>query len=447
MARATPARLAAAQVLGDVRRRDARARDVLRGSSRMRDLDERDRAFASRLVLGVVGALGMLDAVIDQHLSRPRLEPKVRDALRLASFELLFLSTPAQVAVSQGVELVRGVRPRAAGMANAVLRRVAERDVPRRTLALERVRAREGSVEDLSLVSGYPAWLLERVWRERGQEAARDLACSAPEPAPVFVAANLARCSAQEAHDLLARKGLSPRAAQVEGSFVLDAPATLATSGLVDDAAVVVADLSAQQVADLAAPEPGMRVLEVGQGRGTKTILLQSRALRAGGPAMVVGIDSEAFKVDVSRQRMSRAGLAQGVRSLVFDACELDSSELPPVLRDPFDLVFVDAPCSGTGTLRRHPEIAWRLVERDVTQLAQLQARMLAAASTRVRAGGRLCYATCSILREENQDVVSLFLDSAAGRAFDMDGEPFVSHPSPQGPDGHFCACFVRRSE
>ena len=445
MAKATLARVVAASVLGDVRRRDARARDLLRTSSRLSDLDVRDRAFASRLVLGVVGASGLLDVVINQHVARPRLEPKVRDALRLASFELLFLSTPAQVAVSQGVELVRGVRPRAAGMANAVLRRVAERDVPRRTLALERVRAHNESVQDLALVSGYPAWLVERVWRERGQEAARDFACSAAEPAPVFVMTNLASCSAQEAYDLLAQKGLSPRAAQLEGSYVLDAPASLAASGLLDDALVVVADLSAQRVAGLVAPEPGMRVLEVGQGRGTKTILLQSRAIGAGGPAEVVGIDSEAFKVDVSRRRMSRAGLAQSVCSLVFDACDLDSSELPPELRDPFDLVFVDAPCSGTGTLRRHPEIAWRLGERDVTQLAQLQVRMLVSASARVREGGRLCYATCSVLREENQDVVRLFLDSEAGREFCVDGKAFVSHPSPQGPDGHFCACLVRK--
>ena len=117
MAVASPARTTALHLLGAQRRRGARARDLMR----------KGRALATRLVLGVNVASGELDRRIDSFVSRPgSLEPRVRDALRLASFELLYLDTPRQVAVSQGVELVRGVQPRAARMANAVLRRVAE---------------------------------------------------------------------------------------------------------------------------------------------------------------------------------------------------------------------------------------------------------------------------------------------------------------------------------
>lgn len=436
--------MVAAAILGDVRRRGARARELLRSSSRMEELDVRDRAFVSRLVLGVVCAEGMLDATLDRHV-HGKVEPKVRDALRLAAFELLFLSTPASVAVSQGVELVRRVRPRAAGMANAVLRRVALHDVPRRDAALDRARLRSASTEDLALVSGYPAWLIERIVDERGIDAAHGFACSALEPAPVYVAANLARFSADEARDLLAKRGLEPRDAGIPGAFVLDAPAGLAASGLVDEVAIVVADLAAQRVAEFVAPEAGMRVLEVGQGRGTKTLLLQSRALRCGGLAHVVGIDNEGFKVDVSRRRMQRAGLGACVDSLVLDGCQLaDENSLPREIADPFDVVLVDAPCSGTGTLRRHPEIAWSLKGEDVSALARLQERILAAASTRVRGGGRLCYATCSVLREENEGIVKRFLGSARGQGFAINEKPFSSHPRRHGPDGHFCVTFVK---
>lgn len=445
MGKAAPARRAAARILGEVRRKEAHARDVLRTSKDMARLDERDRALASRLVLGTIGASGLCDQVIDSHVSaRARVEPQVRDVLCMAAYELLFCTTPSSVVVSQGVELVRSSRPRAAGLANAVLRRVAAEDVPTRGQALDRVRSGGTDTTDLASASGYPAWLLERVARERGTDVARAMALSALEAAPVYVATNEARHTARQTQALLQAAGLRPRASEVTGSFVLDAPTGLATSGLVQAADVVVADLSAQRIATLAAPQPGSHVLEIGQGRGTKTILLQSIARRAGGPAHVVGLDNQAFKVEVARKRMGSAGLSRWVDCVAFDACALAGDNLPDTLDRAFDLVFVDAPCSGVGTLRRHPEIAWRLGPADVNELADLQLRMLNAASTRVAPGGMLCYATCSVLRAEDEDVVQAFLSSAEGRGFELEAQPFLSHLVTGGPDGHFCATLSR---
>lgn len=125
-------------------------------------LDERDRALASRLVLGSVAAEGELDRVIDSHLRRgAKLEPRVRDALRLAVFEVLYLDTPDFVAASQGVELVRTVAPRAAGLANAVLRRVADEDVARLAASREALARGRFSVYDMAHVGGLPIWLCE----------------------------------------------------------------------------------------------------------------------------------------------------------------------------------------------------------------------------------------------------------------------------------------------
>lgn len=445
MSRIAPARRVALALLGEVRRRDAHSRDLLRTSASLDGLSGRDRALATRLVLGVTGSVGMLDAVLSKNLSRGvRLEPRVRDALRLSAFELLFLGTPASVAASQGVELVRSVRPRAAGLANAVLRKVADKDVASRQAALARVRAAEADASELALASGYPAWLLERVTRERGRDVACDLALSALDPAPLYVACNEARHDADEAYGLLERAGLDPQPTQLPGSFVLRSPAGLSASGLVDSADVVVADLSAQRAVGLAAPSPGTRVLEVGQGRGTKTILLQGAALRSGGPLDVVGIDSEAFKTSVARRRMAQAAIADHVACVTLDARDLGSEDVPEAVRGQFDLVFVDAPCSGTGTLRRHPEIAWRLDPRDVASpeaaLPALQLQILAAAASCVRAGGTLCYATCSVLEAENDRVVEAFLASGPGARFAWDADPMRTSPAPGAPDGHFCA-------
>ncbi|MBR3157991.1 MAG: hypothetical protein IKF14_02695 [Atopobiaceae bacterium] len=446
MAKVTAARRTACELLGDVRRRDARARDLLRESERMARIDDRDRAFATRLVLGVIGARGLLDARLDARM-RGKCEPKVRDALRLSAYELLFLGTPASAAVSQGVELVRGIRPRAAGMANAVLRRVASEDVPKRAAAVDAVTSGTSPVDlhspvslhDLEWVSGYPAWLLDRMGSARV-----DVARAALEPAPVYVATNRARHDDEETFRLLAEKGLGPRASDLPGSFELDNPAGLSRSGLVEHADVVVADLSAQRVAHLVGVCPGERVLEVGRGRGTKTLLLESSALRAGGLTTLVGVDSVPFKTRVAAQRMDVAGLGGVVSCVTFDATRLGADDLPPELATEFDVVFVDAPCSGTGTLRRHPEIPWTLTPADVESLRGLQLRMLLAASARVAPGGRLCYATCSLLQEENDDVVGEFLRTSQGRAFAQEGEPLRTSPALGGPDGHFATCLRR---
>ena len=442
MAQLSEARAAALAVLGDVRRRKAHARDVLRTSKRLKGMEVRERSLAVRLVMGVTGAIGFLDGCINAHLKRgSRLEPKVRDALRLSAYELLFLHTPGSAAVSQGVELVRSVAPRASGLANAVLRRIAEADVPARERSRVRViQGDDASLDDLAAVSGYPVWLIQEVEEARGWDAARSLCLSATEPAPVYVAANNFLHTDEETFGFLDDAGLEPERLEMRGSYLLHAPARLASTGYVEGCDVVVADLSAQHVAELVASYAETPTLEVGQGRGTKSILLGNDARRRGKSLRIVGIDSEDFKVDVAHRRMQTAGLSAAVKCLAYDACGLGDEDVPRDLQGPFHTVFVDAPCSGTGTLRRHPEIVWSLGKDSVASLAALQGRILQAASSRVASGGFLCYATCSVLRQENEDVVNAFLASGAGSHFELAGDPFQSIPYLGGPDGHFCA-------
>lgn len=441
MGRVAPARKVALDVLGDVRRRDARARDVMRSSERMRELDARDRALAMRLVMGCVSTRGHVESLVRSHMRRQSsLEPRVADALCLAAYELLFLSAPASVAVSQGVELVRGVRPRAAGLANAVLRRVAQTDVARREHALALVTAGSCELDDLVLVCGYPAWLLQRVTRDRGCEAARLMCLASTAPAPVYVTPNMAHLAVDEAFEVLEQVGTRPAECEEDGSFVLRNPSALQESLLIQRADVVVADLSAQRVARLVVPHRDASLLEVGQGRGTKSLLMQNVARRHEIALGICGIDSVPFKVRIAQERMALAGVEESVRCMVYDACDLANEQIPERLRGPFDVVFVDAPCSGTGTLRRHPETCWGLSAQDVDELRELQLRMLRAAATRVSSDGVLCYATCSVLRQENEEAVEAFLLTSEGAGFKLVGEPFQSLPQIDGPDGHFCA-------
>lgn len=576
-ARLTQARRAALDVLGEQRRRNARARELLRSSDSMKKLSARDRAFVTRLVLGVVSTQGTLDAAIANHLRKNRhLEPRVRDALRISTYEMLFLGTEPAVAVSQGVSLVRAVSPRAAGLANAVLRRVAELDVPSMKAALVRVRmglepvVEAGAAEaagganaagaatvasdvsdaapvaatelakpdvashsegiadptpsDLALVAGVPSWVAKSVVRQYGVSQACRWALSLRVPAPPFVASNLRVIADQSAQGQLRGRCYAPQATGLVGSWRLQNAAHLATTALVDEAQILPADLATQLVARIAAPAPGQRVLEVGQGRATKSILMLDAALRlANGDRFtgassadsdepsaegsnksllrpttdpgvsLVGVDVEKFKCKVATERLQSAGWGDCSESVCLDARLLAAAdadgadqgededqgqELPASLRVPFDVVLVDAPCSGVGTIRRHPEVAWSLARKsvqlksgDVAELPRLQLELLQAAAHCVRPGGTLVYATCSFLREEDEDVLKRFLLEGIGTNFDVapvaeapaiagisdDAASWVQdsltpegylriHPSRRDSDLHFCARLVRRA-
>ena len=437
MARATPARLAALSLVSERRRRDARARDLLRASDELSALSERERAQVTRLVLGAVAAEGELDRVIDARLRRgAHLEPRVRDALRLAAFELLYLGTRDDVCVSQGVELVRGVSPRAAGLANAVLRRVAEKDAPALARARERVVAGAFDARDLARVGALPEWLCARALASLGEGRAAAWAVAALGPAGAWVAANRVQRGQALLH-ALEEAGCAPTPGPVPGSYLLGAPARLAPSGLVERVDVLPCDLAAQEVVLAAAPEPGSRVLEVGQGRGTKTVLLEGAAVAAGGPCEIVSVEIDPRKSALAARRMEAAGVADYVTCVAADGRALGGDDLPDALLGSFDLVFVDAPCSGSGTLARHPEIAWSLREEALPGLAALQADILRAAATRVAPGGLVVYSTCSVLAEEDERVVEALLTGPTGGRFELLDARRTDLP---GADTHFVA-------
>ena len=422
MAKLAPARAAALDLAAQCRRKHARMRDFLRTSHKMDVLGEKDRALAMRLLLGSVSAVGELDRVLASYLPKRRhLEPKLRDALRLAAFEILYLHTPKHVAVSQGVEMARRASAQATGLANAILRRIAADVSPRVDEARARLHAGndERLLEDLAHVSGQPNWLCQKLVASMGVSVATPLLLHVLEPAPVYVALREGL-----SHDVLS--AFDPHASVAPQSFFLERPAGLAASDLVAHAKVLPADISSQLVALLALSGREKTLLEIGQGRGTKTILLQQNAALLNHALYITAIDIDPQKVETARKRLVEAVVDNQVTSMVFNAAELGareaSGELPGELAHTFDTVFIDAPCSGAGTLQRHPEIGWSLDENAVCSdgiLPKVQKDILVAASGKVAAHGTLVYATCSPLYEEDEAVVEAFLATEEGSSFE----------------------------
>lgn len=440
MSGATPARRCALSVLCESGRRGAYVRDLLdavqRGEGACPKLEPREAAFARRLALGVTAASGCLDEALNAHLRTPgAVSTRVRQALRIAAFELIYLGTPPEVAVSQGVELVRRQARAAAGLANAVLHRVAEGREAYLAAADVPAGSRQHAAE--ARRAGLPLWLADTCRASLGNAAASLFACQL-EPAPVALCLNPHREPFRAAtvgeNDSPAPEDLP------EGCAIVDDAASLIRSGALSRGDAAVSDVNAQRVA-LDAVRPGS-LLEVGAGRGTKTFVMAAAAARRELSRDHVALDLSEEKCQLNRSRLERAGLDAGIRVIAGDATDLDRALAPldgeAGEKRQFDTVLLDAPCSGTGTMRRHPEIPWRLTENTVLHdLPRLQRRLLAEAASRVASGGRLVYATCSVLAPENDGVVDAFLASAEGSPF----KP-VSHsqtvPAPGDFDGHY---------
>lgn len=448
--KASPARLAALDVVRAVRERDAFAQDVIGTRIDRSDLSSEDRAFATKLALGVVGASGTLDEIIDRALNKPSdVQPDVRDALRISAYELVFLDKTPHAAVDQGVELVRSFAQSASGLANAVLRKI----VQLRPAFPFGDPTRD--VEALARLHAFPTWLARKLVADLGPQAAVAFMRASNEQAPLFIAVNAAKIgdAALVAAFEKLDEDLDPVSVdgvEVPGCYrVLDTRALLLpeVKRLFAQGKILVSDAASQLVAASVLPErKPASFLEIGAGRATKTILLQSDAVRAYGSQLdLVTLDNHAFKTKLLRERAERYGV-QVSDALTGDALQLDAV----VGERTFDAVFIDAPCSGLGTLRRHPEIRWRIQPADVAEFARVQQGMLHAAAPHVAPGGTLAYATCTVTREENNAQVIAFLESEAGAGFELApvaGRSCVATPlAPGSSDAHFAVRFVRRA-
>ena len=445
--KASPGRLGALYATQQVRRRNAFAQEVIESTIDRSMLSQQDRAFATLLTLGVVSTSGALDEVINRCLASPRdIKPDVRDALRISTYEVIYLRKTPHAAVDQGVELVRAVAPSASGLGNAVLHRILKcADTfpfgdPTKNL------------DALALAYAFPTWLARQLIEDMGGQAASELMHASNDQAPLFIHVNAIKASDEEVVTLFKEVGaeLEPAGAggiAPAGCYRVSNSRVLADGRirhLFQQGKVLVSDAAAQAVASLVAESAG-EVLEVGAGRGTKTVMIQSDAFRARGEQLAMtSMDSHSFKADLLERRAGEYGVElDGV--VTGNATRLDA--VMPGRQ--FDTVFIDAPCSGLGTLRRHHEIRWRITPERIEELANVGVDLLKSAAGHVKPGGQIIYATCTVTYAENNGVVKRFLESEEGRGFKLapiEGKAcFASQLGKDTPDAHFAARFVRK--
>ncbi len=343
-------------------------------------LTARDRAFARLLTATLLRRLGQIDALLDHCLERP-LKPRqldLRNLLRLGTAQLVFLDTPPHAAVSTTLALAES-HPRLAGqksLLNAVLRRLAREG---KALAEKQDAARLNT----------PAWLWDSWAAAYGEENARAIATASLREAPL---------------DLTAKTKAATWARRLDGRVLFENSIRLPQAGGeitrlpgYEDGAWWVQDAAAALTARLLTAPPGAQVIDLCAAPGGKTAVLATAGFK------VTAVDRSAFRLRRLQENLSRLGLVADVR--VADALQWRPASA-------VDAVLLDAPCSATGTLRRHPDIKHLRQATDLNALAVLQSGLLNAAFDMLRPGGQLVYIVCSLQPEEGPGQIEAFLSA-----------------------------------
>ena len=409
-----------------VERGHSHSDDLLRGKA-VSALSAPDRNLATTLVLGVLRWQIRLDHQLQALLKRPhaRLDPEIGIALRLGAFQILHLDRiPARAAIDESVELAKQAGHRfASSMVNAVLRKLAGAletagkpedlkgtgfsphiDHAESTRALAPAEGvPDQSPVALALAYAHPAWMVERWADSYGLEAARAL-CRHGQSQPSLTL----RIGDPAVEDELAAAGIHLQAGELLAAARTVVAGDLTASATFRQGRVRLQDEGSQLIAELAGcvranpSHAEMRILDACAAPGNKTLILAERNPMA----CIVACESSPQRIEPLRRRL--APLGGRVECRLIDSTTLAEDSA-------FDLALVDAPCSGTGTLGRNPEIRHRLRPEDLTRQAERQRTLLLAALRAVRPGGRVVYSTCSLEPEENEQVVAAVLAEAPG--------------------------------
>ena len=454
--RVSPSRLAAFEVLRRVEEEGAFASSLL-ASETAGELRADDRALCYELVLGCLRRQLWLDKLIEHYAKRDpeRLDAPVRRALRLGLYQLRFLTRiPQSAAVNESVNLAYEARLRsAANFINAVLRRAT------REPDYDPAAKATSELERLSINTSHPAWLVERWMKFFGANEAESFAHANNQTPPVAFRVNPLGANSSEVLARLRGAGIevqpspvAPDAWRVEGTGgnvgVGASPSSLLRA-LAGEGAIYLQDEASQLVAHVVGARAGERVLDVCAAPGSKTTQI---AALANDEAFVVAGDIYTHRLRTLGESAARQNL-KNVRLIAYDA---ETAPLP-FAAGAFERVLVDAPCAGTGTLRHNPEIRWRITHAGIVELAARQRRILAHAAQAVSPGGRLVYSTCSVEPEENEEVVSAFLEThptfelirpnVPKHMLTKEGTAARTWPQRDGTDGFFVAAFKNSDE
>ncbi|WP_461213184.1 16S rRNA (cytosine(967)-C(5))-methyltransferase RsmB [Lacticaseibacillus sp. GG6-2] len=447
MAKPKPRELAV-DILEKVMKNGSYSNLTLDATLKANDLEARDAHLLTNIVYGVIQHQLTLDYDLQPFVGKRKLDPWVRVLLQGAVYQMVYLDKiPTRAIFYDATEIAK--RRGHAGVAKfvtAVLRNMQRQGVPS-------VADIKDPVERLSISASTPRWLVEKLIDQLGQAKTESILAVINQPANASIRVNTTKISVAELQSQLAERfeaiqpsAVSPVGLVAPGGFFAGAPEY-------DYGMFTVQDESSMLVAPSLEVKPGDQVLDACAAPGGKTThIAQYLDPEAGGK--VTALDLHPHKVRLIAKNAARLGLADRVEAYAMDARQAQDQFAP----ESFDRVLVDAPCSGLGLIRRKPEIKYDKKPADLEHLPEIQLAILNSVAALVKDGGRLTYSTCTMAREENQDVVAAFL--AAHPDFEQVPTPgrerlTKAHSAPAlqlfpddyGTDGFFIATMTRHED
>jgi len=360
-------------------------------------LDSRDAALASRLCLGVLQNSSYCDYYIDKYYKGSGIEPKLRDILRLGVYQLLFLDKiPARAAVNESVVLCKSMGyKRAAGLVNAVLRRIAENKDN-----LPDIEGK-GSARYLSIKYSHPEWLVNQIIDQEGYDFAEDFFAANNIPPSLAIQINTLKVKVDDYKRALARMNIDFSAVEaLPGCIILKGGNVTDLPGY-EDGLFYVQDPAARAAVEIAGAKPGMSILDACSAPGGKSFAASIAMENCG---KILSCDIHEKKLKLINSGAERLGIGI-INTEVRDARVFDD-----MLNESFDIVIADVPCSGLGVIRKKPEIRNKSFD-EINKLPEIQKDVIKNLAKYVKVGGVLLYSTCTVLNAENKEIVEYFLE------------------------------------
>lgn len=389
------------------------------------ELSDEDKRFASLLVRTTMENLLRIDYTLSRFITSGRVHGSVKNVLRLGACQIMFMDTEGYAAVSESVELVKRIKPQTSGFVNAVLR----------ALLKGKDDIAYPSGEDafsLSIASSYPQWICEKYIADFGYDFAKDLLMY-KHPAGTAVRMNTLRTDAERFTAELSNLGLRYSQGSIENSYIIQGLTDVENTDIYKNGWIAVQSESAMRAVLDTGIERGMKLLDCCAAPGGKSAYA---AALASNTLDITAWDKHEHRVDITIKNYERLGVINA-RADVRDAAEYE-----PAYSGSFDVVMVDAPCSAMGLMAKSPDIRYSRSKEDIASLTETQYGILSVCAEYVKPGGKLAYITCSINKEENEQVTNRFL--AANGSFKYDMPPKTLYPHQCGSDGFYIAVMNR---
>ena len=401
-----------------------------------KNLTEKDIGLISEIVYGVTTWRLTLDEIIKKYskIKLKKISPWIINILRMGIYQIIFLDKiPKSAAVNESVNLAKRYgHSSSSNFVNAILRKVEKTDY-------DDFFEIEDDIDRISKTTSMPKWIVEELVKENGIKIAEQICKNSNLKPNITIRVNRLKIAKKELIQKLEQKGIECKEPENEEMntqdfLILSKVKNIENLQEFKDGFFTIQDLSAGQTAKILDPRPGERVLDACSAPGGKTTYLAELMENKG---KIKAWDIHEHRTKLVEQNANRLGI-NIIETQVKDATQYDKN-----LDEKFDKILLDVPCLGIGVIKRKPDIKWQRKPEDIEESTLIQRKILENCSKYLKKGGTLVYSTCSILKEENEEIVIKFLSE--NKQFEIDGENMVNILLNKEKDGFFiCKIYIQ---